>query len=72
MSDTTQNQPIAKAELCSEATPMSRQGTSQQQRTSRFEKFASTQAAGDGIQGDALKKHKTVAEAIGANMVDRK
>jgi hypothetical protein len=32
------------------------------QGTSRFEKFAATQAAGDGIQG----------EKIGANMADRK
>jgi hypothetical protein len=39
---------------------------------SRFEKFASTQAAGDGIQGDALKQDKTVEEKIGANMADRK
>jgi Protein of unknown function (DUF2934) len=39
---------------------------------SRFEKFAATQAAGDGIQGDALKTGKTVDEKIGANMADRK
>ncbi|MDP9008506.1 MAG: hypothetical protein M3N91_07345 [Pseudomonadota bacterium] len=39
---------------------------------SRFEKFASTQAAGDGIQGDTLKPHKTTDEKIGANMADRK
>jgi hypothetical protein len=72
MKDTTQNQPNAKAEVRSEATPQSRQGASQQPQSSRFEKFASTQAAGDGIQGDALKKQKTDAEAIGANMADRK
>jgi hypothetical protein len=39
---------------------------------SRFEKFASTQAAGDGIQGDSLKPNKTADEKIGANMADRK
>lgn len=46
--------------------------TAQQQGASRFEKFASTQAAGDGIQGDTLKKDKTADEKIGANMADRK
>jgi hypothetical protein len=40
--------------------------------TSRFQKFAATQAAGDGIQGDARKPDKTVDEKIGANMADRK
>jgi Protein of unknown function (DUF2934) len=39
---------------------------------SRFEKFAATQAAGDGIQGDPLKKAQTAGEKIGANMADRK
>lgn len=39
---------------------------------SRFEKFAATQAAGDGIEGDALKPGKTVDEKLGANMPDRK
>jgi hypothetical protein len=39
---------------------------------SRFEKFAATQAAGDGIQGDTLQKDKTVDEKLGANMADRK
>jgi len=42
------------------------------QDVSHFAKFASTQAAGDGIQGDALKEDKTVDEKIGANMADRK
>ena len=42
------------------------------QEVSRFEKFAATQAAGDGIQGDTLKEDKTVDEKIGANMADRK
>jgi Protein of unknown function (DUF2934) len=40
--------------------------------TSRFEKFAASQAAGDGIQGDVRKPDKTVEEKIGANMADRK
>jgi hypothetical protein len=43
-----------------------------QHGASRFEKFAATQAAGDGIQGDTLKKGQTVDEKIGANMADRK
>jgi hypothetical protein len=46
--------------------------TAKPQEASRFEKFASTQAAGDGIQGDVLKPNKTAAEKIGANMADRK
>jgi Protein of unknown function (DUF2934) len=48
------------------------QGTPQHHGASRFEKFAATQAAGDGIQGDTLKKGQTVDEKIGANMADRK
>ena len=48
------------------------QVTPQQDSVSRFEKFASTQAGGDGIAGDALKSDKTVDEKIGANMPDRK
>lgn len=43
-----------------------------QDSRSRFENFAATQAAGDGIQGDTLKKDKTVDEKISANMADRK
>jgi hypothetical protein len=39
---------------------------------SRFEKFASTQAGGDGIEGDPLKQGKTIDEKLGANMPDRK
>lgn len=42
------------------------------QDVSRFEKFAATQAAGDGIEGDTLKKDKTVDEKLGAQMADRK
>jgi hypothetical protein len=48
------------------------QSTLKQQEVSRFEKFASTQAAGDGIEGDVLKPGKTVDEKIGASMADRK
>jgi hypothetical protein len=47
-------------------------GTAQQHGASRFEKFAATQAAGDGVQGDTLKKGQTTDEKIGANMADRK
>ncbi|MEA3142465.1 MAG: hypothetical protein QOK23_4634 [Gammaproteobacteria bacterium] len=43
-----------------------------QPATSRFEKFASTQAGGDGIEGDVLKPDKTTEERLGANMADRK
>jgi hypothetical protein len=39
---------------------------------SRFEKFASTQAGGDGIEGDVLKPNKTIDDKLGANMADRK
>ena len=39
---------------------------------SRYEKFATTQAAGDGREGDALKPAKTLDEKLGANMPDRK
>jgi Protein of unknown function (DUF2934) len=40
--------------------------------SSQFSRFAATQAAGDGIQGDSKKPDKTVDEKIGANMADRK
>jgi hypothetical protein len=39
---------------------------------SRFEKFASTQAGGDGVEGEVLKSGKTQDEKIGASMPDRK
>lgn len=39
---------------------------------SRFERFAATQAAGDGIEGDVRKAGKTPGEKLGANMADRK
>lgn len=48
------------------------QNTPQQQSVSRFEKYAATQAAGDGIEGDARKSGKTVDEKLAANMADRK
>jgi hypothetical protein len=44
----------------------------QKSGVSRFEKFAATQAAGDGIEGEVLKPDKTVDEKLGANMADRK
>ncbi len=44
----------------------------QRQSASRFEKFAATQAAGDGIEGDVLKPGKSTDEKLGANMADRK
>jgi len=47
-------------------------GTPPREGISHFEKFAATQAAGDGIQGDTLQKDKTLDEKIGANMADRK
>jgi hypothetical protein len=39
---------------------------------SRFEKYAATQAGGDGIEGEVLKSGKTPDEKIGASMPDRK
>lgn len=43
-----------------------------QQDASRFEKYAATQAAGDGIQGDVRKPNKTTDDKISSNMADRK
>jgi Protein of unknown function (DUF2934) len=50
----------------------SKQDRPEHEGASRFEKFAATQAAGDGIQGDAKKPDKTIDEKLGANMADRK
>jgi Protein of unknown function (DUF2934) len=88
MTDTlrqTKYQPEAKAPQATEKAERARenpenpsrqskrgQNTPQSQDVSRFEKFAATQAAGDGIQGDTLQKDKTVDEKLGANMADRK
>jgi Protein of unknown function (DUF2934) len=83
MNDMSQNQSKSDAkalEATEQAADSSRHGlrakpspvTPQHQGVSRFEKFAATQAAGDGIQGDTLKKDKSVHEKIGANMADRK
>jgi hypothetical protein len=79
MNDINQNQPKSDAkplEATEQATDSGRQGLhaipGQHQGVSRFEKFAATQAAGDGIQGDTLKKDESVDEKIGANMPDRK
>lgn len=43
-----------------------------QQDGSRFEKYAATQAAGDGLQGKVRKPNKTTDEKISSNMADRK
>jgi len=48
------------------------QNPPQHQSASRFEKFAATQATGDGIEGDVLKPGKTIDEKLGANMTDRR
>ena len=58
-------------EATAQRNPQSKEESSHPPK-SRFEKFAATQAAGDGIQGDALKKDKTIDEKIGANMAERK
>ena len=39
---------------------------------SRFEKYATTQAAADGVEGDVRKKKKTEAEMLAAQMTDRR
>jgi hypothetical protein len=74
--DASQKRPESSAKSVSgtteQPTGAKDQGGSRTQGPSRFEKFAATQAAGDGIQGDALKKGQTVEEKIGANMADRK
>jgi hypothetical protein len=73
--DSSENQTKSEAAALAQTTQQAAAdsaATPQQKNLSRFEKFAATQAAGDGIQGDALKKDKTVDEKIGANMADRK
>jgi len=64
---TSQNQPKPSAKTLVDAN-----ATEKRQGVSRFEKFAATQAAGDGIEGDVLKSDKTIDEKLGANMPDRK
>jgi hypothetical protein len=39
---------------------------------SKFEKYAATQAAADGIEGDVKKPRKTEAEKLAAQMADAK
>jgi hypothetical protein len=67
MNDTSQNQPKSGTEALdatAQAADSSRQAlhakpglvTPQHQGVSRLKKFAATQAAGDGIRGDTLKK----------------
>lgn len=47
------------------------EAAAQHHDVSRSEKFAATQVAGDGIQGNPLKKNKSVDEKIAANIADR-
>ena len=71
MNDTTiQNEPKQDAKTLVDATGK-RPGV-KRPGVSRFEKFAATQAAGDGIEGDVLRPDKTIDEKLGANMADRK
>ena len=79
MNDITRNETTRQKQVPADAKAPSRASDRQRlpkppdsQDVSRFAKFASTQAAGDGIQGDVLKEDKTVDEKIGANMADRK
>ena len=39
---------------------------------SRYEQYATTQADGDGVEGDVLKKDKSPDEKLGAQMTDHK
>jgi DUF2934 family protein len=55
-----------------DALPQIKPGQPTPPPVSRFEKYAATQGAGDGIEGDVLKPGKTVDEKLGANMADRK
>ena len=75
MTDTIrQNQPKPNPKSTARQGPpsQSKQDQPKLQGASRFEKFAATQAAGDGVQGDAKKPLKTIDEKLGANMADRK
>jgi len=75
MTDTIrQNQPKPNPKSADRQGPpsQSKQDQPLHQGASRFEKFAATQAAGDGVQGDAKKPDKTIDEKLGANMADRK
>jgi hypothetical protein len=46
--------------------------TSPLKDASRFEKYAATQAAADGVEGDVRKKNKTEEEKLAAQMTDRR
>lgn len=73
MTDATQ--PLGTREPVQERASQSSPAKSAPQapdESSRYSRFAATQAAGDGIQGDARKPDKTTDEKIGANMADRK
>jgi hypothetical protein len=64
--EATMNEKIA------ESPPKTQQNPAPKSDVSRFEKFAATQAAGDGIEGDAQKRDKSIDEKLDANMADRK
>jgi hypothetical protein len=67
------SQSEAGAETLVQETEQAGDSSRQSQKgVSRFEKFATTQAGGDGIEGDVLKPGKTIDEKLGANMADRK
>jgi hypothetical protein len=54
---------------CQPRGPLTTRSTgSHQQRESRFEKFAVTQAPGEGIEGAVRKPDKTTDEKLGASM----
>lgn len=77
MSDTTRHSQAKPEAKAVEATAKAgnsgpEHGQPAPQGVSRFERFAATQAAGDGVEGDVLKPDKTVDEKLGANMADRK
>jgi hypothetical protein len=67
----SQGKPEASDPTRNDSSAKSRPGTPKH-AASQFEKFAATQAAGDGVQGDVRKPDKTTDEKIGANMADRK
>jgi hypothetical protein len=72
MNDTaSQNRDIKPIGDTAQGDPRVKKDHSQPPKT-RFEMFAATQAAGNGIEGDVLKPDKTIDEKLGANMADRK
>lgn len=74
-SEVTMNDTGTKADQAPRSAPdasKQRREAAQQPEVSRYEKYAATQAAGDGIEGDVLKPNKTTDDKISANMADRK